>query len=71
MYPELVTHSDGGEVEGVHYELLPALLLNEVQKQAREKDTQIATLRRQVALQRADRCAGRAHECARASGAAD
>jgi hypothetical protein len=51
VYPELVTHSDDGKVEGVRYELLPALLLNEVQKQAREKDAQIAALRQQVASQ--------------------
>ena len=51
MYPELVTHGDDGKVEGVRYELLPAMLLNEVQKQAREKDAQIAALRRQVASQ--------------------
>jgi len=35
----------------VRYELLPAMLLNEVQKQTREKDAQIAALRRQAASQ--------------------
>lgn len=34
VYPELVTHGDDGKVDGVRYELLPALLLNEVQKLA-------------------------------------
>jgi len=51
VYPELVVHGNDGKVEGVRYELLPALLLNEMQKQAKEKDAQIAALRRQVASQ--------------------
>lgn len=36
MYPELVTYGDDGKVDGVRYELMPALLLNEVQKLAAE-----------------------------------
>lgn len=51
VYPELVIHGADGEVETVAYQMLPAMLLNEVQNQARkieEKDAQIATLQRQV-----------------------
>jgi hypothetical protein len=61
VYPELVTYGDGGKVEGVRYYLLPALLLNEVQKQAKQirtitveaagKDVRIAALQKQVASQ--------------------
>jgi hypothetical protein len=45
VYPELVTHGDDGKVEGVRYELLPALLLNEVQKQAKENQRQAEQIR--------------------------
>jgi hypothetical protein len=51
VYPELVIRDAGGKVETVAYHMLPAMLLNEVQKQARQldqKDEQIATLQRQV-----------------------
>jgi len=58
VYPELVIHDADGKVETVAYHMLPAMLLNEVQKQARsnqqlarqleQKDEQIATLQRQV-----------------------
>lgn len=52
VYPELVTHEDDGKVMGVRYDMLPALLLNEVQKLEKEnqrKDAQIAALRREMA----------------------
>jgi polyhydroxyalkanoate synthesis regulator phasin len=45
VYPELVTHGDDGKVEGVRYELLPAMLLNEVQKQAKENQRQAEQIR--------------------------
>ncbi len=58
VYPELVIHGPDGKVETVAYHMLPAMLLNEVQKQARanqrlahqlaQRDAQIATLQRQV-----------------------
>jgi hypothetical protein len=54
VYPELVTHDDDGKLEGVRYELLPALLLNEVRKLAKEnqqKDARIAGLQRQIVAQ--------------------
>jgi hypothetical protein len=41
-----------GNAETVAYQVLPAMLLNEVQKQARElarKDAQIAAMQRQLA----------------------
>jgi Chaperone of endosialidase len=44
VYPELVTYGDDGKPLSVAYHLLPAMLLNELQK----KDAQIAELRRQV-----------------------
>jgi hypothetical protein len=49
-----VIHDDDGKVEGVRYELLPALLLNEVRKLAKEnqqKDARIAGLQRQIVAQ--------------------
>src|SRR5208283_788373 len=51
VYPELVIDDADGKPETVAYQVLPAMLLNEVQKQARDKDAQIAALRRQVASQ--------------------
>jgi hypothetical protein len=51
VYPELVIHDADGKVATVAYHMLPAMLLNEVQKLARQldqKDEQIATLQRQV-----------------------
>jgi uncharacterized protein involved in exopolysaccharide biosynthesis len=51
VYPELVIDGADGKPETVAYQVLPAMLLNEVQKQARDKDAQIAALRRQVASQ--------------------
>jgi hypothetical protein len=36
VYPELVTHTASGEVQGVRYQELIPLLLNEVQRQQRE-----------------------------------
>jgi len=58
VYPELVVRGADGKVETVAYQMLPAMLLNEVQKQARanqqparrveQKDAQIAMLQRQV-----------------------
>jgi hypothetical protein len=53
VYPELVIRDDEGKVMGVRYDLLPALLLNEMQKQAGEnlrKDARIAALQQQVGL---------------------
>jgi hypothetical protein len=49
VYPELVTHDADGRVEAVHYEMLPALLVNEVQKLARENHRlveQVAALKK-------------------------
>lgn len=59
VYPELVIEGNDGKAETVEYQVLPAMLLNEVQKQSRElaqNDVQIATMQRQiVALQKKDR----------------
>jgi polyhydroxyalkanoate synthesis regulator phasin len=59
VYPELVVDGDHGEAETVAYQVLPAMLLNEVQKQSRQlarKDAQIAAMQRQlVALQQKNR----------------
>ena len=51
VYPELVVHDAAGQAVTVAYQMLPAMLLNELQKQARQldrKDEQIAALERQV-----------------------
>jgi hypothetical protein len=58
VFPELVVHGADGKVETVAYQMLPALLLNEVQKQGKaseelaqlleQKDAQIASLQQQV-----------------------
>jgi hypothetical protein len=58
VYPELVVHDADGKVETVAYHMLPAMILNEVQKQARanqqlarqldEKDERIASLEAKV-----------------------
>ena len=51
VYPELVIRGDDGKVEGVRYDMLPALLLKELQKQTwenRRKDARIAALQQQV-----------------------
>jgi hypothetical protein len=47
VYPELVVRDATGELETVRYHLLPALLLNEIQRQERalaEKDRQLTEL---------------------------
>jgi hypothetical protein len=59
VYPELVVNGPDGKPETVAYHLLPAMLLNELQKQAcadqnrgrklAQKDAQIAALQRQLA----------------------
>jgi hypothetical protein len=63
VFPEMVVHGADGKVETVAYQMLPAMLLNELQKQEKasdqlarlleQKDAQIASLQRQVvAIQR-------------------
>jgi len=44
IYPELVVRDQDGRIDGVHYEELTPMLLNELQKQAAE----IRDLRQQV-----------------------
>ena len=49
--PRLVTYGEDGKPQSVGYHLLPAMQLNEMQKEVREnrrKDAQIAALRKQV-----------------------
>jgi polyhydroxyalkanoate synthesis regulator phasin len=56
VYPELVIDGDDGRAQTVAYQELPAMLLNEVQKERRQlaqKNAEIAAMRRQlVALQK-------------------
>jgi hypothetical protein len=55
-YPELVTHDANGKVETVRYSMLSSMLLNELQKQAREnhrQGEQIRELSAQLAQTRA------------------
>ena len=59
VYPELVTRNAKGEIEGIRYEELTPLLLNELQHQQQEQVRQqqeIATLK--AALVRAERRLG-------------
>jgi hypothetical protein len=58
VYPELVAQGDDGKVEEIRYELLQAMLVNEVQKLAKEnqrKDAQIAAQQKEIeALKKKD-----------------
>jgi Chaperone of endosialidase len=45
IYPELVTTNAQGEPTGVRYQILPAMLLNEIQRQQREIDELRAQVR--------------------------
>jgi hypothetical protein len=54
VYPEMVTYGEDGKPESVAYHLLPAMLLNEVQKLAKEnqqKEVRITALQRQIVAQ--------------------
>ncbi|MGO9449784.1 MAG: tail fiber domain-containing protein [Candidatus Binataceae bacterium] len=54
VYPELVIDDAQGKADTVAYQMLPAMLLNEVQKVTREnkrKDARIAALQKQIAAQ--------------------
>ena len=44
VYPELVIRDDAGKIQGVRYEELAPMLLNEVQKQERKIDAQVAEI---------------------------
>jgi polyhydroxyalkanoate synthesis regulator phasin len=46
VYPELVVHRSDGEIESVEYHELPALLLNELQKQHKTIEEQERALAR-------------------------
>jgi hypothetical protein len=59
VYPELVTYGADGKVEAVAYHLLPAMLLNEMQKQARDNQ---AKGRADRSATTADRCAAEADQ---------
>ena len=51
VYPELVTRGPGGKILGVRYDLLPPMLLNEMQKLGREnlrKDVRIAAQQHEI-----------------------
>ena len=47
VYPGLVARSDDGRIESVMYQYLPAMLLNEYQKQQREIEAQQRTIQAQ------------------------
>ncbi len=49
VLPELVAHGRDGQPETVLYHILPAMLLNEVQKQQRANEEQKRTIARQQA----------------------
>jgi Chaperone of endosialidase len=46
LYPELVTHSLDGQIQSVRYSMLTSMLLNEIQKQARENHRQVERINR-------------------------
>jgi hypothetical protein len=46
LYPELVTHGPDGKVMTMRYSMLSAMLLNELQKQARENERQVGQIQR-------------------------
>jgi hypothetical protein len=53
VYPELVIRDDDGKEIGVRYDLLPTLLLNELQrlvKKDQQKDARIVALERQIGM---------------------
>ena len=62
VYPEMVAYGAKGEAEGVRYEQLPAMLLNEMQKQVKQNQqqarqvgqlaAQIVVLQQQIAVLR-------------------
>jgi Chaperone of endosialidase len=47
IYPELVVHGTDGQPAGVKYHVLPAMLLNEFQRQQRQLESQAARLEAQ------------------------
>jgi hypothetical protein len=47
VYPDLVAHSADGQIETVKYQLLPAMLLNEAQKQHQHAQQQDETIQQQ------------------------
>jgi hypothetical protein len=54
VYPELVVRNKAGQPETVAYHVLPALLLNELQKEHRlneRRSEQVMALQRQLAAQ--------------------
>lgn len=58
VYPELVTHTPKGEVQGVDYETLIPMLLNELQRQQQAQERQ----QQQLAAQQAELAALKAHQ---------
>ena len=48
VYPELVIRDDSGKIQGVHYEELAPILLNEIQKQQRINAAQAAKIEAQA-----------------------
>jgi hypothetical protein len=51
VYPELVIDNSDGRAETVEYQMLPVMLLNEVQKQSRQlaqQNAQIAVMQREI-----------------------
>ena len=45
VYPDLVAHSADGQIETVKYQVLDAMLLNEVQRQQKQISTQAEQIR--------------------------
>ena len=51
MYPELVIRGEGGSIDGVRYDELAPMLLNEMQQQGREHVAEVNVLKEQLVAQ--------------------
>ena len=49
MYPELVIRNESGRIDGVRYDELAPMLLNEMQKKNAAQDAKIRDLEKQLA----------------------
>ena len=48
IYPELVVRDTDGQPAGVRYHVLPAMLLNELQRQQRDSEARFVSQQREI-----------------------
>jgi hypothetical protein len=53
VYPELVIRNENGRIDGVRYDELAPMLLNELQRERRQRGREVAELKQQLADMRA------------------